>query len=268
MKFIVNILKEVWKRKKLIFDLAKDDFKLRFAGSRLGAVWGFVQPMITILLYWFVFQVGFRSGSVDNGMPYILWLIVGIVPWFFFNEAWTGASNCLYEYSFLVKKVVFNIEILPFVKILSALFVHVFFVDLIFIIFASYGYFLSIYNLQLLYYLICETVLIYALTLITSSLVVFIKDVIQVIGILNQIFFWTIPIVWSPDNIHNQFLLTILKANPIYYFVEGYRDALVSHVWFWEKPIYTTYFWGIVFILLAIGVWIYKKLNKHFADLL
>lgn len=268
MKFIVNILTEVWRRKRLILDLAKDDFKLRFAGAGLGAFWGFIQPFVTILLYWFVFQVGFRSGSADNGMPYILWLIAGIVPWFFFNEAWTGASNCLYEYSFLVKKVVFKIEILPFVKILSALFVHVFFIDLVLIIFASYGYYVSPYNLQLLYYLGCELLFIYALALITSSLVVFIKDILQVIGILNQIFFWTIPIVWSPSNIHNPVLLILLKLNPIYYFVEGYRDALVSHVWFWEKPVYTIYFWIVVLIFLKTGVWIYKRLNKHFADLL
>ena len=268
MKFIINILKEAWKRKRLVLNLAKDDFKLRFAGAGLGAVWGFIQPFVTILLYWFVFQVGFRSGSVENGMPYILWLIAGIVPWFFFSEAWTGASNCLYEYSFLVKKVVFNIEILPFVKILSALFVHMFFVDLIFIIFASYGYYVSLYNLQLFYYLICEMVLIYALSLITSSLVIFIKDIIQVIGILNQIFFWTIPIVWSPANINHKLLLTILKLNPIYYFVEGYRDSLVSHIWFWEKPAYTLYFWVVIIILLEAGVWIYKRLNRHFADLL
>ena len=248
--------------------LEKYDFKLRFAGSGLGVIWGFVQPFVTILLYWFVFQVGFRNGSVDNGMPYVLWLIAGIVPWFFFNEAWTGATNCLYEYSFLVKKVVFKIEILPFVKILSALFVHVFFIDLIFILFASYGYYVSIYNVQIIYYLICELLLIYALTLITSSLVIFIKDLIQIINILTQIFFWTIPIVWNPSSIHNQVLLNILKLNPIYYLIEGYRDSMVNHVGFWEKPLYTAYFWIVIAILFGVGIWIYKKLNRHFADLL
>ncbi len=268
MRFALSTLWEAWKSRQLIFNLAKDDFKLRFAGSGLGVIWGFVQPFVTILLYWFVFQVGFRNGSVDNGMPYVLWLIAGIVPWFFFNEAWTGATNCLYEYSFLVKKVVFKIEILPFVKILSALFVHVFFIDLIFILFASYGYYVSIYNIQIIYYLICELLLIYALTLITSSLVIFIKDLIQIINILTQIFFWTIPIVWNPSGIHNQVLLNILKLNPIYYLVEGYRDSMVNHVGFWEKPLYTVYFWVVVTILFGIGIWIYKKLNRHFADLL
>ena len=268
MKFALTILKEAWKSRQLIFSLAKDDFKLRFAGSGLGVIWGFVQPFVTILLYWFVFQVGFRNGSVDNGMPYVLWLIAGIVPWFFFNEAWIGATNCHYEYSFLVKKVVFKIEILPFVKILSALFVHAFFIDLIFILFASYGYYVSIYNLQIIYYLICELLLIYALTLITSSLVIFIKDLIQIINILTQIFFWTIPIVWNPSGINNQVLLKILKLNPIYYLIEGYRDSMVNHVGFWEKPLYTVYFWVVIAILFGIGIWIYKKLNRHFADLL
>lgn len=268
MKFAIAILGEAWKSKRLIFDLAKDDFKLRFAGAGLGAIWGFIQPLVTILLYWFVFQVGFRSGSVNNGMPYILWLVAGMVPWFFFSEAWIGATNCLYEYSFLVKKVVFKIEILPFVKMLSALFVHVFFIDLIFIFFASYGYYVSVYYFQLLYYLLCEVMLIYALTLITSSLVIFIKDIMQMIGILTQIFFWTIPIVWNPENISNQVVLTILKMNPIYYCIEGYRDSLVNKVGFWEKPLYTLYYWSVILLLLSVGMRIYRKLKKHFADLL
>lgn len=83
-----TLLSEFWKNKRLIWDMAKDDFKLRFAGFGWGAVWGVVQPLITIVLYWFVFQVGFRNGSVQNGMPYILWLMAGLVPWFFFSEAW------------------------------------------------------------------------------------------------------------------------------------------------------------------------------------
>lgn len=266
MKFILELIKNIIENRQLIFDLAKDDFKLRFAGAGLGAVWGFIQPLVTIALYWFVFQLGFKAGDA-NGVPYILWLIVGITPWFFLNEAWNGAMNCLYEYSFLVKKVLFDIEILPIVKILSSLFVHIFFIDIIFVLFASYGYYLSIYNLQVIYYLVCEVVLIYALALITSSIAVFIKDTILFIGIILQIFFWTIPIVWSSESM-NVRIISILKLNPIYYLIEGFRDTFINKVWFWEKVSYTVYFWIFVMILLGIGIWMYKRLNKYFADLL
>ena len=117
---IIGILK---KNRKLIFSLAKNDFKTRFAGSYLGIFWAFVQPVVTILVYWFVFQVGFRSGTVAE-FPFVLWLTAGLVPWFYFSEALMGATSSLLEYSYLVKKVVFNIDILPVIKVLSALFVN------------------------------------------------------------------------------------------------------------------------------------------------
>lgn len=266
MTYIINLLKTIISNRGLIFNLAKDDFKLRFAGARLGVIWGFIQPFVNVFLYWFVFQIGFHSGSI-KGTPYILWLISGMVPWFFFNEAWNGGMNCMYEYSFLVKKVSFQIEILPIVKILSALFVHLFFIDLVFVFNASYGNYLTIYHLQLLYYLVCEIVLIYALSLITSSLAVFLKDTILFVGILLQIFFWTIPIVWSADNI-NHIILGILKINPLFYLVEGFRDTFVNRVWFWEKPLDTLWFWGCNLVLLKVGIVVYGKLKNYFADLL
>ena len=118
----MNIFGILKNNRKLIFSLAKNDFKTRFAGSYLGIFWAFVQPVVTILVYWFVFQVGFRNGTVDE-FPFVLWLTAGLVPWFYFSEALMGATNSLLEYSYLVKKVVFNIDILPVIKVLSALFV-------------------------------------------------------------------------------------------------------------------------------------------------
>lgn len=262
-----GLVKTMVHDRRLILRLAADDFRLRFAGSKFGVMWGFIQPLITIVLYWFVFEVGFRSGNVSEGVPYVLWLVAGIVPWFFFSEAWNGAVNCLYEYSFLVKKVQFHIEDLPVVKIVSSLFVHVFFIGVIFILFACYGYSVTIYNLELFYYIACEIVLIYALALITSSIAVFIKDTIQVVNILMQIFFWTIPIVWNEEAVSAQVRL-MLKCNPVYYLVEGFRNLFVYKVWFWEQPLHTLYFWTVTLALLFLGIWMYKKLNRYFADLL
>lgn len=268
MKFVVDLCQTIVKERELIYSLAKDDFKLRFAGAKLGVVWGFISPFVTILVYWFVFQVGFRNGSVNNGMPYVFWLVAGIIPWFFFSEAWATSTSSFYDYSFLVKKVLFRMELLPIVKILSALFIHFFLLDICFMLFASYGYQLNLYNLQIVYYLLCEIVLVYALSLITSSIAVFIKDTLQFIGIVLQILFWMIPIVWTPEFIEGTIVLKILKLNPVYYLVNGFREALIYNIWFWENWTYMIYFWVITLLLLAIGIKVYKKLNRYFADLL
>ena len=117
--------------KKMLNFLIKNDFKNKYAGSFFGVFWAFVQPVVIILLYWFVFQIAFGSGDED-GAPFVLWLMAGLVPWFFFSEAWMNATSSFIEYSYLVKKVVFDIKLLPFVKVASSLYVHVFFVFVLF----------------------------------------------------------------------------------------------------------------------------------------
>ena len=137
---MIKRLKMFLENRDLIVYLAKNDFKTKYAGSYLGIVWAFVQPIVTICLYWFVFELGFRSTAVDDA-PFVLWLMAGLVPWFFFSEALINATNCFIEYSYLVKKVVFNISVLPLVKIISSLFVHVFFVLLTLVFYTFNGFY-------------------------------------------------------------------------------------------------------------------------------
>ncbi len=93
-------------------ELARNDFGMRFAGSFFGIVWAFIQPIVTVLLYVFVFQVAFKANPTNGDYPYVLWLIAGLSPWLFFSESVVNATNCFLEYSYLVKKVVFPISVL------------------------------------------------------------------------------------------------------------------------------------------------------------
>ena len=102
MNTIFSLPMDIYKNRRLVAKLAKNDFKTRYAGSYLGIVWAFIQPVITILVYWFVFSVGFRSGTGDLGVPFVLYLVAGIVPWFFFQDALMGGTNSLLEYNYLM----------------------------------------------------------------------------------------------------------------------------------------------------------------------
>lgn len=101
-------------RSDIIFllEFSLDDFRSKYAGSAGGALWALVQPLSTILLYWFVFQICFHSGDVSDH-PFILWLISGLMPWFFVSDAISASTSSMVEYSYLVEKVRFNIDILP-----------------------------------------------------------------------------------------------------------------------------------------------------------
>ncbi len=258
---------------KLIWSLAKNDFKTKYAGSYFGTIWAFIQPIVTVLVYWFVFQKGLKQNSISlpSGVdvPFVLWLIAGIVPWFFFSDAWGAGTNTLNEYSYLVKKVVFKISILPIVKIISALFVHMAFVALAVIIYCCYGKFPDIYYLQLIYYSFCVFMLVLGLSYMTSAVVVFFKDLTQIVNIVLQVGIWMTPIMWDLDGMEiSPVIKGIFRLNPMYYITSGYRNAFIYKVNFWEHPGLTVYFWGFTLALFGIGVLIFRRLKIHFADVL
>ena len=273
IKKIAMLPIELFQNRKLIFNLAKNDFKTQFAGSYLGIIWAFVQPVVTVLVYWFVFEKGLKAGGINTRagiqVPFVMWLVAGIVPWFFFQDALNGGTNALVQYSYLVKKVVFKISILPIVKVISALFVHFFFIAFTLILYSCYRYYPDLYTLQIFYYTLCMVVFVLGLVYITCSIVVFFKDLTQIINIVLQIVIWMTPIMWNIDAMDlNPTLITIFKLNPMYYIVAGYRDALINKVWFWENMPLTIYFWIVAAVLFGLGNIVFRRLKVHFADVL
>lgn len=260
---------ELWSNRKVIFNLSKNDFKIKYAGSYLGIVWAFIQPIVTIVVYWFVFQVGFRSGNVQGDCPYIVWLMTGLIPWFFFVEALSGGTNCLLDYNYLVKKVVFPINILPMIRILATYYVHLFFMLFMFIIYFLYGFAPDLYWIQVIYCELCLGVMLVGLVYATSALVIFFKDLAQIIVIVLQIGLWMTPILWDYHVlIDNPVLLYILKLNPVFYIIEQYRNALIYKEWFFESYYYTMYFWVVTAALFGVGSVLFRKLKIHFADVI
>lgn len=251
---------------KLILSLSKSDFKKRYFGSYLGILWAFVQPLISILLFWFVFQVGFRSTPV-NDVPFILWLSCAIIPWNFFADAVSSATNSIQESSYIVKKVVFKLEILPVVKIYASLFVHLFFVIFLLAMFLFYGYGFSVYYLQVFYYLLATILLVLGISWITSALVLFLKDTAQIVAMLLQIGFWLTPIFYTLETVPEKYWF-FFKMNPMYYITNGYRNTFIYKQWFWQDMKLTIYFWIVTLILLVAGYVLFKKMKPHFADVL
>lgn len=263
---LFGFVSDLLRNRQLLWNLTKKDLRQRYLGSILGILWAFIQPTITVLIFWFVFQVGFKSKPVDN-FPFVLWLVCGMFPWFFFTDAWGSATNSIVANSFLVKKVVFRVSLLPMIQIMSALTINMFFVMLLFVMFALYGYWPSIYNIQVFYYLAALICLVFGLSLITSTLMVFLKDVGQLVAMLIQLGFWGTPIFWSLDMLPEK-MRFVFELNPVYYIVEGYRQSFISHHWFWSSPWLTLYFWLATFCIMLAGAWLFRKLRPYFADVL
>lgn len=258
---------ELYQNRRLIWKLAKNDFKKRYAGSYLGAVWAMIQPVVTVFMYWFVFDnLGFMRGGMTE-VPYVLFLTAGLVPWFFFSEALTNGTMALLEYNYLVKKVVFKISILPIIKIIAATFIHAFFVLVLLVIACIYGYYPSIYTIQIFYYSLCMFIFVLALSYTTCAVVIFFRDLSQIINIILQIGMWATPILWNIKSIGGIWQ-TVFKINPLVYIVSGYRSAIYEREWFWQDFYSTVYFWIVTVVLFIVGAVIFKRLKPHFADVM
>ncbi len=250
----------------MIVPLAWNDFRTKYAGSVLGLMWAFAGPVVTVVMYWFVFQVALGSGPV-NGHPFALWLVAGLVPWMFFQDALNYGVDVLRGYSFLVKKISFNISILPAVRIFSAFFVHASFLLITLLLFTLRGAFPGIHILQLFYYSFCTIVLTLGLVFFASAIAVFFRDIVPMIAIILQVGMWATPILWQLERIDPKYHW-IFQLNPMNYIVQGYRSALLDHRWFWEQAGYSAYFWGLTIIIYIIGVKVFQRLKPHFADVL
>jgi len=263
---IKKFLKDIYLSRYLLYKLVINDIKQQYLGSFLGILWAFVQPIVNILVMWFVFQVGFKSAGVE-GVPFILWLSAGMIPWFFINDAISRGTNVIIDYSYLVKKIVFRVSLLPLIKIFSSLFIHLFFILFLILMFLIYGYKPSIYWLQVPFYTLCAMFLSIGIVYITASINVFFKDMSQIVNMVLQILFWVTPIFWTTKLIPKSYLW-IIKLNPFYYIIEGYRNAFIHHIWFWQQYKLTLYFLFVSTLVFFIGINIFRRLKPHFADVL
>jgi ABC-type polysaccharide/polyol phosphate export permease len=253
-------------QRQLIFALAKREIASQYVGSVLGIFWTFIQPAVMIIVFWFVFSVGFKTKPM-NDVPFAVWLTAGMAPWFVFSDIVVKSAHAVTGYAHLIKKSVFPSQILPVVKVLSSMLAHSAFVGLLLVLMLFLKVPLTWHAIQFFYYLICLSVLALGIGWAVAALNVFIRDVGQIVGVLMQIGFWATPIFWDiqimPEDIQK-----VLKLNPVYYIVQGYRDAFIYAIPFWERPYYSLYFWITSICCFAFGAMVFRRLKGQFADVL
>lgn len=267
-KEVADFISDIFEKRYLIYELVKRDFTSRYTGTTLGIFWSFLQPLIMTLIMWFVFTYGFKAGAGSNEIPFVAYLFTGMLAWSYFSETFTTSTTVITEYSFLVKKVNFRVSILPVVKLISGLVVHLLFMIIVITALISNGIKPSLIWLQSIYYLICMMILTLGLSWITSSINVFIRDIRYIITILVQFGFWITPIFWDSSILPQKWHI-IIKLNPMAYIINGYRDCFIYNQSLWENDILATiYFWCFAIIVLISGILIFKSLRPHFADVL
>jgi teichoic acid transport system permease protein len=265
MRFVLQVLKEQFKNVHLIFRLAIYDIKGKYQLHYLGWLWQFINPAIQVALYWFVFGVGIRKGSPVGGTPFIVWLLVGVIPWFFISPSIIQGSNSIYSRVSLVSKMKFPVSILPSVSLVTNSFNFFSMMFILFLVLVINHINPGIYLLQLPYYLICMYTFLFATTLLFSTITVIIRDFQLFMQSVIRMMFFLLPIVWKMDTL-SPFHVNILRLNPLFYLIDGFRRTFLGSGWFFHDLRYTAYFWILTLFILFLGSFMHIKFRNKFVD--
>ena len=264
----MEFIKTVIKNRKLILQLGKNDFKNKFANPNLGAIWGFVTPFVFMAMYVIVFQFILKTGS-SGDYPFVVWYIPGMAIWQFINDSILNCTGSIRNYSYLVKKVVFPVDVIPLISFVSSVIIGAFLVMVSFFVCILYGYVANIF--EVLYVLFASICLILAIIRLTSAMATLVPDVAQLLSVFMQLFFWATPIIWNLNMLSNHAtLLKFEKCLPFTYLITSFRSAFIGegNIMFESNGIYTLVFWIVTIIIFAWGNYVFKKSRKDFADVL
>lgn len=260
----IDFFKQIYFNRNVMYELTKRDFRSKYITNLLGMTWAILEPLAMMVILYIVFTYLRSSGPVSN-VPFSLYLLTGLISYDFFNKTINSALKSIKDFSFLIRKVKFRIAVLPLVKISSEVLIHLIIIALVMIILLFKGIPVTLAWLQIFYYLFASIVLLIGISWFTASLSLFLPDLKYIITIVMRVLFFFTPIFWSADKVTGLFK-TLLQLNPLYYLVTGYRDSLLYDIPFWEKPQQTLFFWGITALFMVLGVFTFKRLRPHFAD--
>ena len=251
MKDLIKIIKEHIQYRQQILKLAKADLIKTYRGAALGWSWAVIKPVVTIFVYWFGFEIGLRAGGNVNGFPFFLWLIAGIVPWFYISDMLTVGIDSIRKYSYLVTKMKFPVSTIPTFVSISKMLINLILMAVMVLIFWGFGYPPTIYYLQLIFYIGIMFIFWTTWGLFSSLLAAISKDFGQLIKSFVSAVFWLSGIIWNPEKVTIGWLKKALRLNPVTYLISGFRNTFIYKIWFWEQPMRLAYF-GIIFLILLI----------------
>lgn len=248
----------------LLKELVKRDFQGRYAGSVLGFVWSFVQPLWTLVLYYFVFStilqlspLGERTGN------FAFFLFAGLLPWLAVHEGILRGATAITDSAALVKKLSFPSEVLVLAVILAALVHEAIAAGLFLAVLAMAGE-LSLGSLPvLLVALPLQVALTLGLALLLAAVNVFFRDVSQLLGMVLNAWFFLTPIVYPLALVPERFRGWV-ELNPLTALVGLYRHALFGPVGQWPGGVAALC--GTAVVVLSIGWWTFRRLKPHFVD--
>ena len=264
---MISSLKELFSYRELLVSLAKKDLKVRYKNSALGFLWSLLNPLLMMLILSFVFSLIVKFGIKD----FPVFLLIGLLPWNYFNMALGSATGAVIANSGLVKKVYFPREILPMSAVLAELVNYLIALCLLLIFLGFRGYLHPQFLPLLIIVIFLQTIITIGLAMFFAGINVYFRDIQYVLNVILMFMFYATPILYTIQMVENasyirahQWLLLLYKANPVTDLVVIYRGLLYEGVL--PSWTYFAYIVGFAVVSFIGGYAVFRRLAPAFAE--
>lgn len=254
-----KVFKNLYHYRELLKTNVKKEIRGKYKNSFLGVLWSFLNPLLQVVVYAIVFQMILKNPQEN----YAIFICCGLIPWTFFSSAISRAAFTMVENGNILKKVYFPREILP-ISIVTSEAVNFLISTIIIIAFVVFGGLgISKYIIFYPIVLVTQYILLIAISLIVSSISVYVRDLQHLIGVVLQLLFYATPIVYATDTIPSNFQW-ILTINPMTYIINAYRDIFYNQTMIDLKPLLVLMIISVIACVIAYVI--FNKLQKGFAE--
>lgn len=265
---LVNIIRSQWERREQIFSLAMFDLRKQARGTVLGPAWLFIKPIVYIAVFWFALEIGLKSGSGNSDAPYILWLMGGLVPWFYMQTMLGTGCSVFARFKYLVNKIKFPLAGIPTIFAIAEMVIHLGMVLLLLVVYFLFGMPLDWYLLQIPVAIVLMFVFFYMFSLTTSLLSAISKDFKNLIVTLSTPLFWVSGIIFNVYDLGIGWLETLLMFNPITFIASMFRCAVYDKMWIWENPMALIGFAVVFVAMMLVMIVVYRRTREEVPDVI
>ena len=267
LRTFATILGDNWSWRRQIIKLARFELSKQTRGALLGPAWLIIKPGIYLTCFWFALEIGLRASRITGGdAPFILWLMSGILPWFFMARMISSGSDAFAKHRYLVQKIKFPLSCISTFYVTSVFIIQLVLQFIIFIAYFICGQPLDIHLIQIPFLLLVFFVFWNCVSLAFSHLSAYSRDFAQLMKSISTPLFWLSGAIFNVHAISNQAIRTALLFNPITFFIDAFRGAYYYRTWVWEDPLSLGCFCFVFVVTLLFCLIVYKRLHKGVPD--
>ncbi len=256
-----NYWKDLWRYRELFYILSWRDIKVRYKQTVIGAAWSIIRPVLTTVIFTFVFS---RVAKLDNPSlaPYALMVYAGMLPWQFFSNALTEASNSLIGNTNLISKVYFPRMIVPASSVITSLVDFAISFVIMLVLMVAYQFMPPLQILLLPFFVLMAFLAAFGTGLYITALNVKYRDFRYIIPFIVQFGLYITPVGFSSSNIPEKWRM-LYALNPMVGVIDGFRWCLLGDPMYWPGFLISCL---VILLFLWLGIWYFRKTEKSFAD--